>query len=580
MSMQASPGVYAVLLGSGASTASGVKTGWDIVKDLVSRVAAARDTGNPEAGAQAAAAPERWWLDTFGETLGYSALLEQVAKTPADRQAQLARYFEPEGGEDSPGGDKRPTAAHRAIAQLVKRGLVRVILTTNFDRLMERALDEVGISAQMIHQPSQYDSSMPLAHCAATVIKLHGDYADLEQRNTVNELEAYPEVQARFLERVLDEHGLIICGWSADWDKALVRALEGTRSRRYPLFWSHYGPLGEEGRRLRAQHSAAAIEGKTADELFTDLLQRIDALDRMSAPPISTDLAVVRLKRALPDPMQRIELSDLVNQTVFGVINKSTLDRHPLSGDVFESSLRAYRQDSNTLLHLLANGVFHDDGTYDHLWTRSLERLTRMRGRSTGTTDGTLEQLRHYPALLATWAMGLAAILSRREEFLPQILTQPAWAPEGSGNQPQSPLYYLNPTRILRDTAVHPICRSETGVLRIYPQSYLLRQELREPLRRVEPDDSVYAAACDRFEFIASMVAFDTIPEMLAWPWPGEFLLYNTWNHTTGLAERIGQELTDGWPLLRGGAFGGNPKQAQAAYAALVAWKSTNVRGS
>jgi hypothetical protein len=68
------------------------------------------------------------------------------------------------------------------------------------------------------------------------VIKLHGDYADLEMRNTIDELSTYPPELDTLLDRVLDEYGLIISGWSADWDKALVAAMERLKSRRYPLY--------------------------------------------------------------------------------------------------------------------------------------------------------------------------------------------------------------------------------------------------------------------------------------------------------------------------------------------------------
>lgn len=36
-----------------------------------------------------------------------------------------------------------PTVAHKAIANLVKHGFIKVIVTTNFDRLLERALEEI-----------------------------------------------------------------------------------------------------------------------------------------------------------------------------------------------------------------------------------------------------------------------------------------------------------------------------------------------------------------------------------------------------------------------------------------------------
>ncbi|TDU05122.1 SIR2-like protein [Streptomyces sp. 846.5] len=587
MSMHASPGVYAVLLGSGASIASGVKTGWGIVQDLVSRVAATHEADSSGAAVLAAEDPETWWSDTFGEQLGYSSLLAQVAKTPADRQAQLARYFKPDEGDDAPDGDKRPTAAHRALAQLVKRGIVRVIVTTNFDRLMESALDEVAISAQVVHQPDQYDAIQPLAHSAVTIIKLHGDYADLAQRNTVDELETYPDAQLRLLERVLDEYGLLVCGWSAEWDKALVRALEGTRSRRYPLFWSQYGALGADSKRLTAQHSATVIEGRDADELFTRLLRNIDAFDQLAAPPITRDLAVVRLKRVLLDPVRVIELRDLIDQTVTAVVANSGFDRRPIMGGtagadfarVFEENLSGYRADTDTLLHLLANGVFHDDaGTHNGLWTRALERLNRIRGTVHGSSQEGLEKLRHLPSLLATYAIGLAAVLSHREDLLASLLTTPTWSGTFSGNTPQLPALYLNPGLVLAGDALNAVYHPTGGSRYRYPQSQWLQEELREPLRLVEPDDTAFLAAFDRFELLASMIALDVLPKPMNYVWEGVFLLDGRWGSMNGLAQQVQAELTADWPLLQAGAFGGDLDRAQAAYTALQTHKIEHPR--
>jgi NAD-dependent SIR2 family protein deacetylase len=42
--------------------------------------------------------------------------------------------------EDRQEGRKTPTAAHRAIAALVRSGYIRVLITTNFDRLLEESL--------------------------------------------------------------------------------------------------------------------------------------------------------------------------------------------------------------------------------------------------------------------------------------------------------------------------------------------------------------------------------------------------------------------------------------------------------
>jgi hypothetical protein len=154
-SVHASPGVYALLLGSGISSAAGVPTGWIVVTNLVGKVAATLTPADPVAADSATADPETWWAQHGDENpLGYSALLNAMAPTPAARQALLAGYFEPTDA-DRDEGCKIPGIAHHAIAQLVARGSVRVILTTNFDRLLERALEETGVLPQVLHRPEQ-----------------------------------------------------------------------------------------------------------------------------------------------------------------------------------------------------------------------------------------------------------------------------------------------------------------------------------------------------------------------------------------------------------------------------------------
>jgi hypothetical protein len=131
-------GVFAVLLGSGLSRAAGIPTGWEITLDLIRRVALTQKTKDQADWAT-------WYRETTGQTPNYSTLLEELAGSPDERRAILHRYIEPTK-EDHEEGRKIPTAAHRAIAELVQRGYVRIIVTTNFDRLMESALRAIGIS--------------------------------------------------------------------------------------------------------------------------------------------------------------------------------------------------------------------------------------------------------------------------------------------------------------------------------------------------------------------------------------------------------------------------------------------------
>src|ERR1700733_10405954 len=92
LNMHAGKGVYALLLGSGISKATGIPTGWDVVLNLVRRVAKLQ-------GEDCEPNPEVWFKSKFGEEPDYSKLLDLLAPTPEQRQQILRDYFEPNEGE-------------------------------------------------------------------------------------------------------------------------------------------------------------------------------------------------------------------------------------------------------------------------------------------------------------------------------------------------------------------------------------------------------------------------------------------------------------------------------------------------
>jgi|tagenome__1003787_1003787.scaffolds.fasta_scaffold20853139_2 hypothetical protein len=116
--------------------------------------------------------------------------------------------------------------------------------------------------------------------------------------NTAAELMDYPEEFVTLLSQVFDEYGLVISGWSADWDKALVKAVEDLRARRYPLYWDSRGSKGENARRILAPAQGVVVRAASADDLFIELLQRVEALERLAEPPVTTAIDVSRLKLA------------------------------------------------------------------------------------------------------------------------------------------------------------------------------------------------------------------------------------------------------------------------------------------
>jgi hypothetical protein len=125
-----------------------------------------------------------------------------------------------------------------------------------------------------------------------------------------------PELDT-LLDRIIDEHGLIVCGWSGDWDPALRAAITRAPNRRYPMFWAARGQLCAVADTL-VQHRAGkviAIEG--ADPFFNRLEGLVSAQAEALRPnPRSAELMVASAKKFLAKPEFRIQLDELIEALV------------------------------------------------------------------------------------------------------------------------------------------------------------------------------------------------------------------------------------------------------------------------
>ena len=158
-----------------------------------------------------------------------------------------------------------PQETETSAADVTGRHL---ILTTNFDRLIETALDNAGVRPVVLSMPDHVQGSPPLIHTRCCVVKLHGDYLDTRIKNTRAELDSYSGEFDGLLDRIFDEFGLVVCGWSAAWDRALREALSRAPSRRFTTYWAARGELNDEARRLVDRRRAEVIPINDADEFF------------------------------------------------------------------------------------------------------------------------------------------------------------------------------------------------------------------------------------------------------------------------------------------------------------------------
>lgn len=415
-SMQARRGLYALLLGSGVSTAAGIPTGWDVVLDLIGKLAKLQG--------EQPADRYKWYVDKHGSDPNYSDLIEQVARTPAERQQILRQYWEADPA-DAPDAVRRPTAAHVAIADLVKNGFVKVIVTTNFDHLIENALRDAGVEPAVLSSPEDVIGAAPLDHTSCCVLKLHGDYLDERIRNTADELSEYPPVLNDLLDRIFEDYGLVVCGWSGDWDVALGKAIRRAKSRRYTTYWTVYRELGEEARRIAKARDARVLEISGADGFFGDLCSLVRSLeDHAQSHPMSIKATVAQCKHFLSHHQYRIRLADLIDSIGKEAVDGMTSPPSPWTSDngALTARMREYEGTCSKLLATAVVASFWSDVTQISAWEKTVESVF-LTAPDVGSDMS--KAVTCYPAVLLTYALAMGAVAADRLDNLYRILTFP-----------------------------------------------------------------------------------------------------------------------------------------------------------
>ena len=417
-----SPGVYALLVGSGLSRGAEIPTGWEVTLDLVRRQALAQGESNEPDWAT-------WYRTKFAMEPNYSDLVADLGSSPLERRAILHSYIEPTN-EDREEGRKVPTRGHLAIADLVYDGYVRVILTTNFDRLLENALRERGVEPTVIDSVDAIKGAEPLAHTKCYLVKLHGDYKDARILNTHAELAQYPPEYDTLLDRILDEHGLVVCGWSGDWDEALHRAIVRSPSRRYSLFWAARGQLGDAGKKIVARRDGHVVSIGDADDFLGRLRDQVQTLARTHRQdPRSVDLLVKSTKRFASRPEHTIELHDLLESEVQRLLHRlETSTPQVVHNSCGVQLLCAFYESATEPLARMfgvlgrwGRGTEHDivANAILALWAQA------------GAGGSILNHLRYYPAVLLLGTYGTGLTVAKRWPAVHDVLSHLAGSDYG-----------------------------------------------------------------------------------------------------------------------------------------------------
>jgi hypothetical protein len=445
-----SPKRYALLLGSGLSRAAGIPTGGEIAQDRIRKTAFGLGETIP-------ADPLAWYRERHNDTEPTFSDLFNEAGTPEDREAALCEYF-------TVGGTvPQPTEAHRTIARLVKEGLVGLVVTTNFDDLLERALCDEGIRPIVITERSD-PAKMSVIPDQCRIVKVNGDYPDTPLKMTPKDLASYTPEITDYLGRIFSEYGLIICGWSAVDDTGLVEILTRERVRRHSVYCCHLEKRAALPEIVVKTLEPVTVQISSADEFFGELYLRIDILRGYNRKELLTpSLAVRKVKEALGQPKPELVLPNLIHEETGRLLafltDKSRYQADIIDGREFYMAMLTELEDAAApLATMVATVAQYDDGTFMGLITDTIERLINVppvtpdfseiqnRGQMTVSDYiAGLLHLRYYPAVLVIYASGIAAVHTEHFNTLEAILRRPMKARYNDVLREKVPYYeYVN----------------------------------------------------------------------------------------------------------------------------------------
>ncbi len=240
----ATPSGFAWLIGAGASRAAGLPTASDLLWDMKKRYYAreeSQDVSRQDVQNQAV----RDRIQSFMLARGFPE---------EGDEREYVTYFEKIFGADKERQRKYLAAAlsetkvtlsvgNRVLAALMSQRLARVVFTTNFDTVVERAMAEVsGASLSAFHLEGATAANQALNNEDFPLyVKLHGDFRHENLKNLAADLVTQNAELARCLLLTGSRFGLVVAGYSGR-DASVMSELRRVLAEQNPfphgLFWT------------------------------------------------------------------------------------------------------------------------------------------------------------------------------------------------------------------------------------------------------------------------------------------------------------------------------------------------------
>lgn len=238
------PENFAWFLGAGASRSAGLPTATDLLWDMKRRhycIKENQEVSNQDMQLE----PVQAKIQTYLESQGFPTLWADDEYTKCfelifgdDRERQR-KYLKAKLAEDK----VSLSVGHRVLGAMLSSGAARVLFTTNFDSVIEKAVAEVGSKSLAAYHVEGSHSAVDALNNEEYPLyyKLHGDFRYDSLKNLEADLAAQNEDLSRCLVNASSRFGFVVSGYSGRDESvmALFRsALEGSNPFPHGLFWT------------------------------------------------------------------------------------------------------------------------------------------------------------------------------------------------------------------------------------------------------------------------------------------------------------------------------------------------------
>ncbi|CAD9194903.1 SIR2 family protein [Acinetobacter bohemicus] len=340
---------YSIFLGAGASVASGIKTGGNLVNewrketyekdgldyyiDLENYSLEEREEKARERAIDYLIKKHGVWYNPQNE---YSSLFERKFDLPIQRR----RFV-----EDLVDGHL-PSIGYLFLITLINKNYFNTIFTTNFDDLVNEAFYQFSNTRPLLCAHDSAVSSISVVAKRPKIIKLHGDYLFDDIKNTIKETESLEQnIKQKFIEFTKD-NGLIVVGYSGQ-DRSILDVINYLLQQedylKNGLYWCFRAEdeISHEVRKILWKDKVYCVQIDGFDELFTEFC------------------SVVNVKPSLIDNLSESKRDGCINKFVIDY-NNSKIKNKWVSDFIEEISTTKNNQDISDLIRQLNENKTHN----------------------------------------------------------------------------------------------------------------------------------------------------------------------------------------------------------------------------